>query len=80
MEFAEKVKHTIDGDHESNFRDVPIESAEKVKLRIERSASPLKMDHICEPNTATTVTKRLSKNKKKAYKEKNAEQSSSMRL
>lgn len=80
IEFAEKVKRTIDGDHESNFRDVPIESAEKVKLRIERSASPLKMDHICEPNTATTVTKRLSKNKKKAYKEKNAEQSSSMRL
>ena len=40
MEFAKKVKRTIDGDHESNFRDVPIESAEKMKPRIEHFASP----------------------------------------
>lgn len=80
MEFAEKLKHTIDGDRELNFRDVPIESAEKVKQTIERSASPVKMDHICEPDSATTVTRRLSKNKKKDYKEKNADHSSSMRV
>lgn len=81
IELAEKLKHTIDGGHELNFRDVPIESAaEKVKHTIEHSASPLKMDHICEPDTATTVRRKLFKNKKKAYKEKNAEQSSSMRV
>lgn len=80
IDLAEKLKHTIDGDHELKFRDVPIDSAEKVKHTIERSASPLKKDHICEPDTATTVRRNLFKNKKKAYKEKNAEQSSSMRV